>query len=282
MNIFTLWCSVSIIIAGSALSVACKPRDFNKGKTKAVRVDKFRSEGIVIIDWTCVGVRELDKQGSNLQGEFCEWTRTPQTIGNRKVCMFTTAFDQSRKHHLTKSKPRAAEKFEKKSDLFWNTQFNSYALLAGDAENDPGKEFPGLIRHCLDGQKCNTAQCNPVRVSHPEMCHAFQFLGKKRCKVDLEHKVAPVVTALAQTNEADGDKPLKFQLAMSQRASKFCTYEVDPELQKNRPGEVKADQERTLVKCDLYESGQKSCDDIAAELKVEATFKVPNPKCIDE
>lgn len=280
MKKIAIWSQVCIVCLGTALSSACKKRTHNESESNEIHTDKLQSEGKVIVEWKCSGIGNTNNQGLNSQEEYCEWTRQPETLGGRKVCFYTTAFDGSRKYRLTKSQPKPPGKFSQQDNPFWATQFNSYAFLRGGSEPDTGEARKGIIGHCIEGNKCFSPNCVPDRASDPEICKGLNFLGSKGCKVEADFQVAPVVTAGSVPEGTHGDKPVKPQLAISEDATRYCTYEVDPELQKNKPGVVNANVERTLVKCDVEKSGMSSCDAIAGQLSVMVTLKLSNPQCV--
>jgi hypothetical protein len=281
MKSFALWRSASIAILGIALAVtvSCKFRNFNSSAVKKVDTAKLQSDGIVLVDWKCSGTKTPNIQGLNSQEEYCEWTRAPELLGGREVCMFTTAFDGSRHYHLTKFQPLPPQKTAQTNHNFYATQFNTYAFLRGGTQPDDNQFKPGIIAHCSKGNPCTSPACVSSRASDPQICKGLNFLSRKGCNIEVDFQVAPLVTAGDIPPGKHGDQPVKLQLIPSELASKYCRYHLDPVLQKKKPHAVNPSEERTLLVCDLEQSRKGSCDGIADEITVLTTLKVTNPEC---
>lgn len=272
---------------------SCKTRDSygdSGSGAQAIDLGSLRDTGLARIDWACSGKGKRNNAGRNSQEEYCEWTRAPVAFNGQafdaqqntsvamslaKACVFTTAFDQTRAFFLTQKVVGKPNKFANQADPFWATQFNSYAFLVGGSEPDTGTRRDGIIGHCISGKSCFSPNCVPDRASDPQICQALGQLAKRRCSVDLEHKVAAVVNAGAVPAGRMGDKVVKPQLRIGTALTESCFYAVDPKMP---AGKIDPNTERTLVVCKA--DTVSNCDVLADRINVIVTLKVRDKACV--
>jgi hypothetical protein len=280
-----------ILILLSSLLLSCKQRTYNAQPT-GVAVKK----NIATVDWPCSGTGKQHPAGFNSQEEYCEWTRNPVVFNGRgqklrdgsqgavnlqKACVFTTSFDQSRMYFLTQ---RVVGQDKGQGGQFWATQFNSYAYLVGGREPDTGIERTGIVQHCMSGQDCFAPNCIPDRASDPQICRALNQLGRRMCKVDINHEVAPVITAKQVAAGRHGDRVIKPQLSVRPTIAPHCWFVDDPivptGLESAKGESFNSAQQKTLLACDASALNVSNCDSLAPDVAAVVTLKIANEECL--
>lgn len=235
-------------------------------------------DGLVTVDWKCSGRRRMSSGGLK-QDEYCEWERANRNSGGILSCTFTTSFDHSRKFFLTS---------REKTGLWKDTQFNSYAYLAGGKEVRSNVSRRGIINHCLK-RPCGAGDidrpdyygnCIGSRASDPEICKVInQAALKNSCKVEVPN--SPVVTAQSSSLRdvaLEGDREIKLFLRPTELVRKYCKHIVDPNF--NGVNAFNPVYEGTLIQCDIpsKEANLRSCDDVADYVEVVASVKLSGCK----
>lgn len=275
---------------------SCKNRSYNQSSAKKVDISHAKTDGLATITWTCFGKGNKFPADFNSQEEYCEWTRQPvkfdgegvkvtdtpteskiEPLSVAKACVFTTAFDQTRKFYLTKNVVGKNNKFSDESNPFWATQFNSYSFLVGGKEPDDGQNRKGIIGHCLEGNSCTSPNCVPNRASDPQICDALNGLGDAGCSFDMKFSVSPSVTAGTVPASRMGDQIVKPQIMLDSVTKGACWYAKDPNL---AAGKINPLEEASLVVCDLDKAKVAKCDDLAANLMVKVTLKIKDRQCV--
>jgi hypothetical protein len=229
-------------------------------------------DGLVTVGWKCSG-RGRMKAGGLKQDEYCEWERVTRNPESPLTCTFTSSFDHSRRFHLTARKETSA----------WSdTQFNSYAYLAGGTETTPRVTRRGIIGHCVkkpcgagDAEKPNYfGNCVSSRASDPEICEAVNnAVVKNGCRVSVP--VSTINTArpsVLREVALQGDREIKLFLRASAGVKKDCKHIVDPNFGDATPFDPNI--EGTLMRCEFGASDKRfsSCDDVSNFIEVVSSM----------
>ena len=235
-------------------------------------------DGLVTVDWKCSGRRRMSNGGLK-QDEYCEWERSNRDSGGNLSCTFTTSFDHSRKFFLTS---------REKLGLWKDTQFNSYAYLAGGKEVRSNVSRRGIINHCLK-KPCGAGDmdrpdyfgnCIGSRASDPESCKVVnQAALKSSCKIEVP--ISPIITAQPSSLRdlsLEGDREIKLFLRPNDLVRKYCKHILDPSFQ--GANAINPGNEGTLIHCDIpsKEANLRSCDDVADYVEVVASVKLSGCK----
>lgn len=251
----------------------------------AAKAQKIQSKtiqnGIVAIAWRCSG-RGKQIAGGLKQDEYCEWERVKREENSALKCRFTSSFDHSRKYYLTQ---------REKDSLWADTQFNSFAFLAGGSEIDGNTRRRGIINHCLK-KSCGAADiedskyfgnCVPDRASDPEICNTLNAaVSKNSCAVSAV--TSEVVNAnpnkISTWGANYGDRSVKLMLHPDSDtfAGKYCKHIIDPAFEQKKPFDPA--EEATLLECDIPDSEKSvtSCDDVAQFIVVRAAVNLSQCK----
>ncbi len=249
---------------------------------KANKIEiKTIQNGIVAIAWRCSG-RGNQISGGLKQDEYCEWERVQRENNSSLKCQFTSSFDHSRKYFLTK---------REKDSLWADTQFNSFAFLAGGSEVDGSKKRRGIINHCMK-RACGASDidnesyfgnCVPDRASDPEICNTLNVaVSKNNCTVNaVTSEVINANSVLVSSWGANyGDRAFKLMLHPDSDtfAGKYCKHIIDPAFEQKKPFDPA--EEASLLECDIpaSEKSVSSCDDVAQFIVVRAAVNLSQCK----